>query len=89
MRKNVLSIDRNADRLRDDAANKAEEWMTVQDVADELQVAPVTIHWWRSRGLGPAFVKLSHKCLRVSRQELNRWLAERAAIAATTKKAET
>jgi hypothetical protein len=43
--------------------------------ASELGVAPATLAAWRSRGTGPAFVKLGAKLVRYRRADLSAYIA--------------
>lgn len=44
-------------------------------VADELGIAPATLAAWRSRGTGPAFVKLGARLVRYRRADLSAYIA--------------
>jgi excisionase family DNA binding protein len=51
--------------------------LTVQEVADLLQVPPKTIYAWRYRGLGPTAVPVG-KYLRFRPEDVAAWLEARA-----------
>lgn len=44
-------------------------------VAVELGIAPATLAAWRSRGTGPAFVKLGARLVRYRRADLSAYVA--------------
>ncbi|MGJ5897997.1 helix-turn-helix domain-containing protein [Streptomyces niveiscabiei] len=48
-------------------------WVSVDDLADELQIPKSTIYGWRTRGLGPAWVRVG-KHLRARRADVDAWL---------------
>lgn len=52
-------------------------WVSVDDLADELQIPKSTIYGWKSRGRGPAWVRVG-KHLRARRTEVEAWLARLA-----------
>ncbi|WP_329187005.1 helix-turn-helix domain-containing protein [Actinacidiphila glaucinigra] len=47
--------------------------MSVDDLADELQIPKSTIYGWKSRGLGPSWVRVG-KHLRARRNDVDNWL---------------
>ncbi|MFF1743879.1 helix-turn-helix transcriptional regulator [Streptomyces mirabilis] len=47
--------------------------MSVDDLADELQIPKSTIYGWKTRGLGPAWVRVG-KHLRARRTDVDAWL---------------
>ncbi|MFB7289016.1 helix-turn-helix transcriptional regulator [Actinacidiphila glaucinigra] len=47
--------------------------MTVDDLADELQIPKSTIYGWKTRGLGPQWVRVG-KHLRARRTSVDEWL---------------
>lgn len=40
------------------SANRQARKLKTEDVARELEVSPATLRQWRSRGTGPAFLRL-------------------------------
>lgn len=48
-------------------------WVSVDDLADELQIPKSTIYGWKTRGLGPAWVRVG-KHLRARRTDVEAWL---------------
>lgn len=48
-------------------------WMSVDDLADELQIPKSTIYGWKARGLGPAWKRVG-KHLRARRGDVDAWL---------------
>lgn len=48
-------------------------WVSVDDLADELQIPKSTIYGWKSRGLGPSWVRVG-KHLRARRNDVDNWL---------------
>lgn len=55
------------------------EWLRDLDLAAWLGVGVSTLRQWRHRRVGPPFVHLG-RCVRYRRVEVERWLAERAAV---------
>lgn len=49
-------------------------WVSVDDLADELQIPKSTIYGWKARGLGPAWVRVG-KHLRAKRTSVDEWLS--------------
>ncbi|MET9583625.1 helix-turn-helix domain-containing protein [Streptomyces sp. NPDC006539] len=48
-------------------------WVSVDDLADELQIPKSTIYGWKSRGLGPQWTRVG-KHLRARRTAIDTWL---------------
>ncbi|QUI33885.1 excisionase [Streptomyces alfalfae] len=57
------------------SARTVDAKMTVQEVLDDLKVAP-PIYRWRQLGKGPRSIKLPNGDVRIRRSEYERWLAE-------------
>ena len=51
--------------------------MKALSAADRLGVSAQTLVKWRVTGEGPAFVKVSHKCVRYEQAALDAWVASR------------
>ena len=51
------------------------EWLTAQQLSDELQIAVGTLYNWRRRGAGPQATRIG-AALRYRRSDLERWIAE-------------
>lgn len=48
-------------------------WVSVDDLADELQIPKSTIYGWKTRGLGPRWTRVG-KHLRARRTDVDAWL---------------
>lgn len=48
-------------------------WVSVDDLADELQIPKSTIYGWKSRGIGPRWTRVG-KHLRARRTDIDLWL---------------
>lgn len=48
-------------------------WVSVDDLADELQIPKSTIYGWKTRGLGPCWTRVG-KHLRARRSDVDAWL---------------
>lgn len=48
-------------------------WVSVDDLADELQIPKSTIYGWKTRGLGPTWIRVG-KHLRARRTAVDAWL---------------
>lgn len=46
-------------------------------VATMLSVSPRALEAWRIRGEGPAFIRISKRCIRYRRADVEAWLASR------------
>jgi excisionase family DNA binding protein len=57
--------------------SRRDEWLTVEEVCDELKVSRRTFDRWRAQRTGPRSVRLGGKGpLRVRRSWLEEWLEE-------------
>jgi predicted DNA-binding transcriptional regulator AlpA len=76
-----LLLDRFAGTIASEAATKGspDELLSDRELAAELRLSQQTLQLWRMRGIGPAFVKLSPKCVRYRRSAVVAWLESRAA----------
>ena len=64
----------NVSRAR---SSRGDEWLTVEEVCDELKVSRRTFDRWRAQRTGPRSVRLGGKGpLRVRRSWLEEWLGE-------------
>lgn len=50
------------------------ELLSAVDVSNELQIPTATLSTWRTRGGGPAFVKLG-RAVRYRRADLEAWIS--------------
>ncbi len=48
-----------------------------ETAAHELGVTPKTLGQWRWNGRGPKFVRISRRCIRYRRADLNEWAESR------------
>ena len=48
-----------------------------EEAAIILGVTPRCLENWRHRGGGPNFIKISARCIRYRRSDLNKWIEER------------
>lgn len=55
----------------------SEKLLTAADVAELIGVAPGLLAEWRSRRVGPPFLKLSHKVVRYDPATVRKWMAAR------------
>lgn len=55
------------------------EWVTIQQLSEEIGVKQVTIRSWIRRGTGPPHYKLNN-LVRFRRVDLDEWLAKRRRI---------
>ena len=54
-----------------------ETLLTEKGAADFLDLTPRCLQAWRCRGGGPRFVKISSRCIRYRRSDLQKWVQER------------
>lgn len=52
---------------------RGDELLTTVEVAQYLRIRVNTLEQWRSRGKGPAFVRVGRR-VRYRRREIDRWL---------------
>lgn len=55
----------------------ADEWLSLEQIADELGVPVRTLYAWRIKGTGPKGYRLG-KHVRVRRSDFDAWIATRA-----------
>ena len=60
-----------------DVSQDPDSLLNEQQAAGLLGVTVRTLQKWRVRGGGPRFVRVSSRCIRYRRRELNHWAAER------------
>lgn len=53
------------------------EWLSLEDIAEDLGVPVASLYQWRTKRTGPVGVKVGRH-VRVRRSEYERWLATRA-----------
>jgi hypothetical protein len=51
--------------------------LSSEETAAEIKVRPRTLESWRRRGFGPPFVRVSSRCIRYHRDDIERWLTAR------------
>lgn len=54
--------------------------LTQEEAAQVLAVKPRTLEGWRVTGAGPRFIRISARCIRYRRPDLDTWLNERIAL---------
>ncbi|SEE79334.1 DNA binding domain-containing protein, excisionase family [Arthrobacter alpinus] len=54
-----------------------DEWLTPKEICSLLQIPEQTFYQWRAKGVGPHAYRIGRH-LRVTRQDLNAWLAQRS-----------
>lgn len=57
--------------------HSANTLMNQEQAAALLGLSPRTLEQWRLKGGGPAFVRMSHRCVRYRREALDAWLMAR------------
>lgn len=50
------------------------------EAAALLGVAPATLNRWRAERIGPAFVRLSGRCVRYRREDVERYIESRRIV---------
>jgi predicted DNA-binding transcriptional regulator AlpA len=51
--------------------------LTPNEVAEVLSVKPATLNFWRATGQGPAFVRISKRCVRYRCADIQNWIDAR------------
>jgi len=61
----------------------ADQYMTPQELAEQLKVSVHTLRNWRhlGQGRGPDAVRISHTTVRYKRADVDRWLKQKKAAA--------
>lgn len=54
-----------------------DECLTPKQLAALLRVSHRTVEGWRLKGNGPKFVRVSERCLRLRRSDVDLWLESR------------
>jgi hypothetical protein len=54
---------------------KQDEAISPTTLATELDVTEAALARWRVVGIGPPFIKISHRCVRYSRHAVEEWKA--------------
>jgi prophage regulatory protein len=49
--------------------------MTIREAADFLRVSPLTLYHWINEGRGIPVVRLSSRCVRFRRSDLEEWIS--------------
>ena len=57
------------------------EYLTIPEVCAELKVSRSTFYYWRQVGKAPRCVVLPNKEVRVTREELDAWMADHTEVA--------
>ncbi len=52
-------------------------YLSEQEAANYLSLSPSTLRNWRVAGGGPPFVKISKRCIRYRRSDLDQWAEAR------------
>lgn len=79
MSKGHHHLDKRADQLADSISigGQSEELLRTEKAAQELGVSPAFLVIGRSRGYGPAFIRLGPSVVRYRRSDIVTWLNER------------
>ena len=56
--------------------SNSERWVSIGDLADELNVPVTTVYQWRSRGHGPRGAKFGRH-VRFRRSDIDAWITQR------------
>jgi predicted DNA-binding transcriptional regulator AlpA len=70
-------LDRRADALAERSAGNADDLLSTAALAIMLGVSPMWLEIGRSKGYGPAFVRISPRCVRYRRGDVIDWLKAR------------
>lgn len=54
-----------------------EEYLDTAELAELLGLAEITVKQWRQHKKGPPFVRVSHRCVRYKRSDVDRWMCEK------------
>ncbi len=52
------------------------QMLTTYEVARVLRLSPYTLMDWRKRGVGPSYVRLSHRAIRYPKSGFAQWIYE-------------
>ena len=56
------------------------------EAAELLGVAPATLNFWRASGRGPAFVRISKRCVRYRCEDLQKWVDSQRVLGAEARR---
>lgn len=56
------------------------QYMTPQQLAEELGVKEVTLWRWRRDGIGPRFHRVGPRAIRYSREAVSEWLRQNSDV---------
>ncbi|MDJ0356349.1 helix-turn-helix domain-containing protein [Paenarthrobacter sp. PH39-S1] len=65
------------------ASTQAGQWMSPQDVCDQLQIPRQTFYQWRAKHMGPPAYRFG-KLIRIDRDDFSAWLAGHAEPSTST-----
>jgi hypothetical protein len=51
-------------------------WLTTDEVAEAYPFTERALRDWRDRGVGPPFMRFSHRCVRYRLDLLQEWVAQ-------------
>jgi excisionase family DNA binding protein len=54
---------------------KPNQWMTIDQLCEELAICRSTFEDWRRKGQAPPMIQLPNRKYRISRTEFNYWVA--------------
>ena len=57
--------------------NLAENALSEREAASSMRLSPNTLRKWRGQKIGPPFVKISSRCVRYYRSDLDAWMKSR------------
>ncbi|HPP03131.1 MAG TPA: helix-turn-helix domain-containing protein, partial [bacterium] len=66
-------------KLKEDLGLAVHVWVNEKQAAKIMGVSPRSLQAWRLRGGGPAFVRVSKRCIRYRLADIQAWAGERLA----------
>ena len=62
--------------------------LTQDEAAQVLGVQPATLNYWRAKGRGPAYVRISRRCVRYRCDDLQTWIDSQRVVGPEAKRVE-
>ncbi len=60
--------------------NKSKTLLTTKQLADRWDLQETTLERWRRLGIGPRYIRLSHRCVRYEEEAAEEYEAERTFV---------
>lgn len=62
------------------ASPMPDPWITTEQAAVLISVAPGTLRDWKCQRIGPPFIQVTPRCVRYDVRDIQRWMSERRTV---------